>query len=504
VTGSHLLTSVSPKADTALAHLVQATPSGPAYPFGLSFDLLIGQAIDNARRSPPEITRPAWNDRAASPEPRRPAETRDHDDVREAPFAIAVVEPPHRDPAPAARRVDPGDDAPPSAPPGDSAAPTDPRQPKAASSPSTGTAPADPATPSGRLPAQPVLPWLDEGSPLAGAKAAPDAPVPPRPQGPIGPASTPSAQAAANGTGTADPSLAAALREVRMTAVKEADHLVSQPAATRVPWTAGIDTPLVAGERATGNATAQGAAVPSPAQSAAPAAGPTASATATLGATLGAALGAAAGTQPSAAPAVAGAAVVAAAQGGEPQAQRPLGEAPGGPVTSTAAAGPTVPGGPARSTGSGPTAPQRPATLPMDVPEQVRVRIAHAVAAGHDRIEIRLKPAELGRLDIRLELAGDGRVQATITADNRQTLELLRADARGLERALQDAGLRTDSGGLSFNLRGDGDAPAREWSSETRGGEAGARAIAEEEAAANPATPGATSASATGRIDIRA
>ncbi len=489
MTGSHLLTSVSPKADTALAHLVQATPTGPAYPFGLSFDLLIGQAIDNARRSPPEITRPGWSDRAASPEPRRPAETRDHDDVREAPFAIAVVEPPHRDPAPAARRVDPGDDAPPSAPPGDSAAPPDPRQPKAASSPSTGTAPADPATPSGRLPAQPVLPWLDEGSPLAGAKAAPDAPIPPRPQGPIGPASTPSAQAAANGTGTADPSLAAALREVRMTAVKEADHLVSQPAATRVPWTAGIDASLPAGERATGHATAQGAAVPSPVQSTAPAAG--------LPASAGAA-------QASAAPAVAGAAVVATAQSGEPQAQRPLGEAPGGPVTSTAAAGPTAPGGPARSTGSGPTAPQRPATLPMDVPEQVRVRIAHAIANGHDRIEIRLKPAELGRLDIRLDLAGDGRVQATITADNRQTLELLRADARGLERALQDAGLRTDSGGLSFNLRGDGDAPSRERSLETRGDEAGARAIAEDEAAADPVMPGVASASATGRIDIRA
>jgi flagellar hook-length control protein FliK len=33
-------------------------------------------------------------------------------------------------------------------------------------------------------------------------------------------------------------------------------------------------------------------------------------------------------------------------------------------------------------------------------------------------------------------------------------MELMQRDARGLERALQDAGLKTDSGSLSFNLRG--------------------------------------------------
>ena len=35
-------------------------------------------------------------------------------------------------------------------------------------------------------------------------------------------------------------------------------------------------------------------------------------------------------------------------------------------------------------------------------------------------------------------------------------MDLLQRDARDLERALQDAGLRADSGSLSFNLRGDG------------------------------------------------
>ena len=41
-----------------------------------------------------------------------------------------------------------------------------------------------------------------------------------------------------------------------------------------------------------------------------------------------------------------------------------------------------------------------------------------------------------------------------VNADRPETLEALQRDARGLERALQDAGLRTDSNSLSFNLRG--------------------------------------------------
>jgi flagellar hook-length control protein FliK len=86
--------------------------------------------------------------------------------------------------------------------------------------------------------------------------------------------------------------------------------------------------------------------------------------------------------------------------------------------------------------------------------DQVSVHIRKAVHEGADRIEIRLKPEALGRVDVRLEMGADNRVVATVTADQRHTLELLRADARSLERALQEAGLQTDGGSLNFNLRG--------------------------------------------------
>jgi flagellar hook-length control protein FliK len=91
----------------------------------------------------------------------------------------------------------------------------------------------------------------------------------------------------------------------------------------------------------------------------------------------------------------------------------------------------------------------------LPVPEQLAVHIQRAARDGLDRIDIRLSPAELGRIEVRLEFGHDGRLTASIAADRPETLDQLQRDARGLERALEAAGLKTDAGGLSFNLRGD-------------------------------------------------
>ncbi|WP_448188889.1 flagellar hook-length control protein FliK [Azospirillum sp. sgz301742] len=100
--------------------------------------------------------------------------------------------------------------------------------------------------------------------------------------------------------------------------------------------------------------------------------------------------------------------------------------------------------------------PARGPHTPMGVPEQVAVNISRHVAEGNEQFTIMLRPEELGRIDIRLEIGKDGSVSAMVAVDKPQTLELLQRDARGLERALQDAGLKADSGSLNFSLRGDG------------------------------------------------
>lgn len=100
-------------------------------------------------------------------------------------------------------------------------------------------------------------------------------------------------------------------------------------------------------------------------------------------------------------------------------------------------------------------APQQP------VLEQVTVQVRNALNDGASRMEIHLKPAELGRVDVRIDTDADGRSHVTVTADKRDTLDLLQRDSRLLERALADAGLKTDSNGLSFNMRGEGQQQAK-------------------------------------------
>ncbi len=92
---------------------------------------------------------------------------------------------------------------------------------------------------------------------------------------------------------------------------------------------------------------------------------------------------------------------------------------------------------------------------PQQIIDQIKVNITRAAKAGLDRVTILLRPEELGRIDIKLEMTDEGAVRASITADKPATLELLQREVRGLERALQDAGLQTDTDNLEFNLRSD-------------------------------------------------
>jgi flagellar hook-length control protein FliK len=81
------------------------------------------------------------------------------------------------------------------------------------------------------------------------------------------------------------------------------------------------------------------------------------------------------------------------------------------------------------------------------------VEIAARAQPGRNRFEIRLDPPELGRIDVRLDVDSGGNVTSRLTVDKAETLDLLRRDAPELERALQQAGLKTGDGGMQFSLR---------------------------------------------------
>ena len=81
------------------------------------------------------------------------------------------------------------------------------------------------------------------------------------------------------------------------------------------------------------------------------------------------------------------------------------------------------------------------------------VAIAARAQAGSNQFDIRLDPPELGRIDVHLDVDGDGQVTTHMTADRADTLQLLQSQQPQLERALEQAGLKTADNGLQFTLR---------------------------------------------------
>ncbi len=83
---------------------------------------------------------------------------------------------------------------------------------------------------------------------------------------------------------------------------------------------------------------------------------------------------------------------------------------------------------------------------------QVAQSISRNFHGKSSNFEVRLDPAELGRVDVKISVDHDKRVTASVSADNPQTLTDLRGAARDIERALNEAGLDLAQGGLSFEM----------------------------------------------------
>lgn len=72
---------------------------------------------------------------------------------------------------------------------------------------------------------------------------------------------------------------------------------------------------------------------------------------------------------------------------------------------------------------------------------------------GATRFQIRLNPPEMGRIDVKMEIDNSGALNARLTVERPETLDLLQRDSRALERALAQAGLDGNRTNLEFSLR---------------------------------------------------
>lgn len=84
---------------------------------------------------------------------------------------------------------------------------------------------------------------------------------------------------------------------------------------------------------------------------------------------------------------------------------------------------------------------------------QLAFEMARQVQDGNSRFQIRLDPAELGKIDVRLDIDASGQVNARLTVEKAETLDLMQRDQRALERALQQAGLDSSKTSLEFSLK---------------------------------------------------
>jgi flagellar hook-length control protein FliK len=115
------------------------------------------------------------------------------------------------------------------------------------------------------------------------------------------------------------------------------------------------------------------------------------------------------------------------------------------PLTIAPSAGTAAPAAPDKASVAAPAA-----AVPVS---GLAIEITGKVRDGKNSFDIRLDPPELGRIHVHLDVSRTGDITSHVIADRSDTLDLLRRDSGSLERALQDAGLKTGHNGLQYSLR---------------------------------------------------
>ncbi len=125
--------------------------------------------------------------------------------------------------------------------------------------------------------------------------------------------------------------------------------------------------------------------------------------------------------------------------------------------------------------------------------------VRHADSGSGDVLVIRLDPAELGKIEVRLRMDEARQLSADVTADQPATLDLLRRDSDNLTRALNDAGFRADDQSLRFDSRGFGQSDQQAQ----QGRRIASRAYLNDGDAANAqSTPTPVQVRSSGRVDL--
>jgi len=108
---------------------------------------------------------------------------------------------------------------------------------------------------------------------------------------------------------------------------------------------------------------------------------------------------------------------------------------------------------------------------PGQIGHELGVEIARRISAGGDELQVRLNPADLGRIEVRMTFDERGGLRAVIAAASPVALDMLRRDSADLSRSLNDAGVRSDAQALQFQSsngnEGNKGQPRNPWADST-------------------------------------
>jgi flagellar hook-length control protein FliK len=88
--------------------------------------------------------------------------------------------------------------------------------------------------------------------------------------------------------------------------------------------------------------------------------------------------------------------------------------------------------------------------------DDVGATIVRHVKAGETSFSVRLDPAELGKVDVKVDFSADGSARAHLVVERRDTFDALSRDQRHIEQTLRDAGFEVKDGSVSMSMRQDG------------------------------------------------
>ena len=88
-----------------------------------------------------------------------------------------------------------------------------------------------------------------------------------------------------------------------------------------------------------------------------------------------------------------------------------------------------------------------------DITDQIKIKVAK-LKVGDNTVSIKLKPQELGEIQVKLNLGKDGKITAEINSSKEETHVLLQKNVEVLQKMMSDNGYKSDVSGFSFNFRG--------------------------------------------------